>query len=223
MSNTQTQIQPIDYFIFAGFQKRFQQEFLCRCAFINQNDKTRILERIFGEGNPLTYPYAYFELQTISANDESYNANDFARRGLVINANTDSTFQTARILPANFEIDITFITNKFMGVEPGSVMSFTRKWLFARRFGYLKFSIDYGLQNINIGVTNGESISIPQRENVTESETKYELKVNSKIHGYVSEPVLGIKGNAQKINLTEQVAPTKPLNVISETFHPFNR
>lgn len=223
MSNTQTQIQPIDYFIFAGFQKRFQQEFLCRCAFINQNDKTRILERIFGEGNPLTYPYAYFELQAVSANNESYNANDLGRRGLIVNENSDSTLQTARLLPVNFEIDITFITNKFMGVEQGSVMAFTRRWMFGRRFGYLKFSIDYGLQNINIGVTSGESVSIPQRENITESEAKYELKVNSIIHGYVSEPVLGIKGDAKKINLTEQVTPLKPPNVVSQTFHPFNR
>lgn len=229
----QTKLKPIDDFVFAGFQKRFQQVFNCKCAWINQNDKTKILERIFGQGKPLEYPYAYFEVTSVSANVESYNPNFLARRGLLVNVDSSTSAQTVRILPTNFEVEVTYVTNEFQTVEQGSILAFVRRWLLARRMGYLKFSINYGKFNLNVSLTSSDSLPIPQRGNIGETETSYELKTSTIIHGYVSEPVLGTKGIVNEINLTENLnlpatasdVPTGAAKqtIVNSTYHAFNR
>jgi hypothetical protein len=200
---TEMDIEPIDKFVLAGFAERFQQTFgAVKCAYVNANDKVRILQRVFGEGNQITYPYAYLVIKSQRANDQSYNPGYLSRRGIVININSEDTYQTVRILPVDFEIECTYVTNKFSSVEQGSILSFARRMLMARRNGYLKFSIDYGMKQFGIGVDLEESVSIPSRENITESETSMEITVTATVHGYISEPVLGEKGKINKFNVS---------------------
>jgi hypothetical protein len=149
-------IQTIDHMVLAGFQQRFQQVFNCPCLFINANDKTRILQKVFGEGQPITYPYAYFVVQSMGANNESYNAHVMARRGLVVNVAANDLLQTVRVVPTNFVIEVSYVTNKFESVEQGSVLAFVRRWLLARRVGYLKFSINYG--RLQFGISHAGRI-----------------------------------------------------------------
>lgn len=211
-------ITPIDEFILAGFQQRFQQVFDCPCAFINQNDKTKVLDRIFGAGQPLTYPYAWFVIQNLSANTDTYNAHPLGRKGIVMNISSDSTYQTVRLMPTNFEIEVNYITNKFESVQQGSVMAFARRWLLSRRFGYLKTTVNYGNQRIGIGMTLNDSIPIPQRENITEAETKYDVVTTAIIHGYTSEPMLNTVGKANKVNVNMGVQVPNGQVVSVQTF-----
>lgn len=222
MSNQQMVIQPIDALILDKFVKRVSKVFQAKCAFLNANDKTRILNRVFGQGGTLTYPYIYLEILNISANTESYNPHQFARRGVVLQVNTDQTVQTVRVIPTNFEIKLTYVTNEFYSVAPGSTLAFARRWLLARRDGWLKESVDYGRLQFGIGVTMADSIPIPQRENVTESETKFETDVSLTLHGYTSEPVLGEIGKVNEFQVNEQVGGTRttttPVIVSTQTF-----
>jgi hypothetical protein len=217
-----TEIQPLDYFVQAGFQQRFQQTFgAVKCAYVDVNDKIRIIQRVFGEGNQVQYPYAYLVVTRLAVNEHSYNPGYLSRRGIVINVSAKDTYQTVRILPADFEIECTYITNKFQAVEQGSVMSFARRWLMARRNGYLKFSIDYGKKQFGVGVTMDEAVDIPIRENITEAETSMEITVRATVHGYVSEPVLGEKGRINKLNVNNFEASIYPPNqvvVSTQTF-----
>jgi hypothetical protein len=214
------EIQPIDYFVLAGFQQRFQQTFgAVKCAYVNANDKVRILQRVFGEGNPITYPYAYLVIKSQRANDQSYNAGYLSRRGLVINVSSEETYQTVRILPVDFEIECTYVTNKFNSVEQGSVLAFVRRMLMARRNGFLKFTVDYGMKQFGVGVDLEESVAIPSRENVTENETSMEITVTATVHGYISEPVLGEKGKIDKFNVSPFDTSITPQQIVStQTF-----
>jgi hypothetical protein len=200
------EIQPIDYLVLAGFQERFQQVFgAVKCAYINANDKTKILQRVFGEGAQITYPYAYFEIKHVDRNANTYNGGYMSRRGLVMNINSDSTVQTVRILPCNFELEVTYVTNRFQSVEQGSVMSFVRRWLGAGRNGYLKTSVNYGRLQFGIGVTLDEGLNIPSRGNIVETETSFMLTATATVHGYISEPVLGQKGKVNQFNVNGSV------------------
>lgn len=204
-----TKIQPIDNFVFIGFQQRFQQVFDCnQCLFTNEHEKTKILQRIFGEGEPLEYPYAYFSLTSISANTESYNAHSMMRRGIVINVNNENTVQTVRVIPTNFELELHYVTNKFESIDQGSVRAFARRWLLARRAGYLKFNIKYGRLSLGVNLTLPDSISIPSRDNIVEGTTDYDVSVNLTIHGYTSEPILGTYGKTNKINANTSIGGT---------------
>ncbi len=200
-------IQSIDHLVFAGFQQRFQQVFGCKkCLIINSNDKTKILERVFGEGKTLEYPYAYFVIQSMGANAETYNTHAMARRGMVVNVDSEGTLQTVRMVPTNFVMEVTYVTNKFESVEQGSVLAFVRRWLLARRVGYLKFSVNYGRLQFGIGNTMDESVTIPQRENITENETSYNVTASITVHGYTSEPVLGRQGKVTQVRQNTAVA-----------------
>lgn len=213
-----TTIQPIDSFVFAGFQQRFQQVFNCPCLFINQNDRTKVIDRIFGQGNPIEYPYAYFVIQRLSANNDSYNPHQMGRRGITLNVDSDQTIQTVRVLPTTFEVEVNYITNKMESTAQGSVIAFARRWLLARRFGYLKFSINYGNLQFGVGTTLPEEVPIPQRENITETETKYDVVTTIAVHGYVSEPMLGRQGKVNKVNLNQGIQLPKGQVVSTQTF-----
>lgn len=214
-------IQPIDYLVLAGFQKQFQQVFGCaKCAFINASDKTKVLERLFGRGKPLEYPYAYFEIKKVGDNNTAYNAHNMMRRGMVLNVDSADTVQTVRIIPTDFDIDITYVTNKFQSVDQGSVMAFARRWLLARRAGYLKTSIDYGRMQFGVGITMDSGVSTPSLSNITDSETSFPISVSATIHGYTSEPVLGQQGKVNTFNVNGDIGGVNG-KVVSTQFFAF--
>jgi hypothetical protein len=154
----------------------------------------------------------------MSANTETYNAHPLGRRGIVFNVSSESSYQTVRVLPTNFEIEINYVTNKFQSVEQGSVQAFVRRWLLARRFGYLKTVVPYGNRRFGIGMTLNDSVPIPQRENVTETETKYDVVTTAVIHGYVSEPVVSEIGKVNKVNVNEGIQLPNGKVVSTQTF-----
>jgi hypothetical protein len=219
-------VEPIDTMVFEGFQERFRQVFGCtRVIITNEHEKTKILEAAFGQGKPLEYPYAYIVINTIAANNDSYNSHSMMRRGLVINVPSGASdqVQQVRILPTNFELEIHYVTNKFNSVDQGSVTAFARRWLLARRAGYLKFNIKYGRLNLGISNTMPESVTIPQRDNIVEGTTDYDTTITMTVHGYVSEPILNSIGKVNIVNVQSQVGNTKAPVVVSTqnfTFPP---
>jgi hypothetical protein len=102
-------------------------------------------------------------------------------------------------------MQIEYMTNKFDGLE-NSVRFFARRWLFARRCGYLKFNVNYGKLELPISLTLSDAVTIPELENKVETETVYKTVVNLTVHGYISEPELGVQGILQTVNVDVQVA-----------------
>lgn len=194
-------IQPIENFVFEGLSKRMSQVFGCRCIHTNANDKTKTLARVF-EGKPVVYPYMFLVMQSLSQNTESYTTNKMARQGVSLQS-SEGQSNTVRMIPANFEFEVEYVTNKFQSLEQGSVLAFSRRWLFARRCGYLKFNIKYGRLALWISSTLGDSVTIPQLENKVETETSYKSTVNLTVHGYISEPELGTQGVVQDVRVNE--------------------
>ncbi len=190
-------VPPVEDFVFEGLSKRVQQVFDCPCMYTTANDKTAVLKRI-SEGRDLQYPYIFMTIQTLSSNPDSYNAHFLARKGIVI-AVGETQSQSVRLLPANFEIELEFVTNKFKGLEQGSVLAYSRRWLFARRLGYLKFNVKYGRLVLPISLTMGDAITVPLLDNKVEAETAYKVTANLTVHGYVSEPELSTQGVLQEV------------------------
>lgn len=185
-------IKPLEEMVLAGFTKRFTQVFECPCLVTTATDKLKVLERTFS-GKEVTYPYAFVTINTVGPNNESYNAHSLGRRGLLTIVQQDHA-ATVRILPANFEVEIEYHVNKYRDFHKDSVLYFLRRWMFARRFGYLKFNISYGRLSTAISLTLGDTPQVPLRENAVENETVYKVTAAATIHGYVSEATLGTQG-----------------------------
>jgi len=208
----------IDQAVFAGFQKRFQQVFNCKCAYSNVHETTKVLERVFEQGETLTYPYAYFVIQNIGHNKEHYSTQMMVRKGLIVNVDSNSTVQRMRVMPANFDLEINFVTNDFASVEQGSITAFARRWILAYRGGYLKFTVNYGRLQFNVALTMPESVTIPVRDNIVETETSYKLTTTLTLHGYISEPILAQTGRTTTLNVNSSIQGVNPQLVGTQSF-----
>lgn len=188
-------IVPAESLIMQGLVERFQQVFNCVCAFGNTFDRIKVLEKLL-EGKKVKYPYAFLNMQSLSQNTDSYATNVMARSGVEAYVmDSENAMYKVRLIPASFEIEVVFTSNEFFGNSQRSIMEFTRRWLFARRNGYLNFNVNYG-SNLALRISNtlSESISMPTMENKTERQSDYDLTTSLVIHGYVSEPKLSQVG-----------------------------
>lgn len=123
--------------------------------------------------------------------------------------------QAVRVLPTNFDFEVEFVTNKFLGGQ-GSVMGFQKRWLFARRAGWLKFNVDYGRLQFPISLTLSEQVQTPQGENKVEAESKYLVTSTLTVHGYTSEEMLATQGVVTTVEMHMAVAG------VGAQFFPFN-
>jgi len=195
-------LQPIDDFVKAGFQERMQQQFKRPMIYVTSPDKSRTVEHML-DGKRLEYPYLTALMQ-LSPNTESYNPNFISRKGLVALVDADGlTAHRVRILPTNFDVEITYYTNKFSGPEDDNVSFFIRRWLFARRNGSLSFTINYGRLKSGIQVTASDQVPFTPRDAPTEGISEYQVTTSATIHGYISEPVLGTVGIVNTVALLE--------------------
>lgn len=211
-------ITPIEQFVFDGIVKRMQQTFNCQTIFTTANDKTKTLARL-REGSGVQYPYIFLTITSFARNAESYATNRLARKGVMAIVGEEQGL-TVRLLPANFEIDVEFITNKYDGIEQGSVKAFARRWLFAQRCGYLKFNIMYGRLQVPIAVTMSESVPITPLENKVETESAYKITTTLTIHGWLSEPALGTEGIVTNL-IVDEVMANSDGSIPNYQFIPF--
>lgn len=199
----QQQIKPLEEFVLSGLLARYQQVFGCLCAYVTAVDKIKVIERLF-EGKTPSYPYALLTLTGVTRNMESYNPHSMARRGLVVDVGQGQAI-TTRVIPANFEIEIEYHTDKYKGFTGNSVLAYTRRWMFAQRMGYLKFNTRYGRIMFSTGATLADISGIPVRDSATDAETVYKLPSTLTLHGYVSEPTIGTVGIIDSIDLEQGV------------------
>lgn len=192
------QLVPLEEFVFEGFSARFKQTFGTIIAITNEHEKRRTIDRL-KNGEQMSYPYAFAKITGTDSTQNSYNPQQFVRRGIeTVVAQDKNNVYTVRCMPISFEMDLEYHTNAFLG--PDSVMLFVKRWNMAARGGYLKFTINYGRLKLGVGVTMQPSTSIPEKENAAEQENVYIVQTQCTIHGWVSEQKLGSKGLIKRLD-----------------------
>lgn len=197
-STEQIVIPPVEELILKGICDRFQQVFGCPTLHTNGYEKVPAVARALA-GKDVEYPFAIATLKGISADNESWSSHEMARRGLnvVVQTRTNQAWK-AKLLPTRFDMQIEYHTNAFTG-RAGSALRALSRWLFARRLGYLKFSVNYGRVVLDIGTELAEAPEVPERENITEAETVYKIPFTLTIRGWVSQPELQRQGIVQEV------------------------
>lgn len=212
----QTVIKPVDDIIQAGFAQKMTQQFRAAAIFVTSPDALPNLKAQLGNKQP-DYPYVFLYITSFSPNTDSYQARRLAFHGIPVTLNSDNLqMQNARIIPTNFEVEVTYVSNRYDGLDTKSVKGFVRRWLTTRRNGALSFNADYGLSTLSISSTMSDSLNIPKRDNPADTEPVYSVTANITIHGYVSEPALNTKSRINQIVLAE--APTL---LAGQQFFPF--
>lgn len=197
-------IDPLERLCINGIKSKFSQVFNCKNTEVTSAyEKMRILkERKAGEN--ISYPMAFLKISTLSGATDRYTSPYLARTGVQIVSSDDNTSAiSVKVLPANFQIDVEYRTNQFdLDIET-SAMAFSRKWLFARRNGKLKFNISYGRVSFLIGSVMDEQVNIPERPGITESAAEYIVTSSLVLQAWISEPQTKIIGTVQKVDVTQ--------------------
>lgn len=191
MANVDSKILPIEQFVLTGFLRRYQSVFFkCPVIWASSDDKLLALKRAIGN-TEVSYPYAFLMLDSVAYDqDAGLNNSSLGRRGITITINESETLsQRVRLMSALFNVNCQFVTN-----SQQQAIEYTKLWMFAYRFGHLKFNIKYGhLKNIRCNVDLADSASIPIREDKTESLSTYTIETTASIHGYVSKALIDTK------------------------------
>lgn len=213
----QQQIVPIDALIREGFIKKLGSQFNVAAAFVSSPDKTRLIQRL--QQKELKYPYMFLLEQQVTAASTRYSTNRLARQGVPVQLSADGKqYAMARVIPVDFDIEVTYVTNKYTGIDTDSVNGFLRRWMFIRRNGSVNFTVNYGLTSFPVAYTAMESITLPPRESPADQEPVYQIVATLTVQGYVSEPMTGTRGRINEIILSD-VVPTSGLP--GEKFYPF--
>jgi len=211
------EIQPVDTFVREGFAEKMTEQFRAPAMFVTSPDAIQNLKIAIGNKTP-RYPYIFIRQQSVSDNPDSYVTHRLVREGLAVQYSKNQ-YEMVRLLPANFVVEVTFVTNKHSGVGPDSVDGFIRRAMFARRNGSLSFKIDYGMATFPITYTIDNTLNTPARENPADLEAVYQVVMNVTIHGYVSEPMTGTRGRIQQVVVGSQT--TTPGVINNQQFKPF--
>jgi hypothetical protein len=211
----QTEIDPVDKYVRAGFEQRMQSQFRAPSIWISNPDALANLKTMFGNKQP-EYPYMFMYETSSGPNTESYTTNRLARHGIPVTMSNDGKqFQTVKVIPWNFEVEVTYVAAKAEG-NTDSTDFFKRRWAFTRRNGALNFGIDYGLSKLTVTSTLADSLTMPKRENPADQESVYQIVANITIHGWISEALLMTRGRINQIVLAD-AAPLQP----GQQFFPF--
>lgn len=182
------EIAPIEDFVLGGFQKRFSQVFFkCPVAWVQENTESLAVKTLFGN-NPPSYPYATLWLQSYAiGGDSALNASSMGRFGIEVNPNHSGKLgQKVRVIPTDFTVRC-----RYKCASLNDAKSFASHWLFALRFGHLKFNVVYASQTFQINVVGDNQIDFPEPEAATSATREYVIETTVTINGYVSKPIIG--------------------------------
>ena len=206
-------ITPVEDFIRQGLNNRFKNVFGTNLLFTNSSDQKLTLAKLREKNSGTTgqspgvgsdYPYAFASLTEMGLMaSPSYKPNTLLRRGLTAMAATDSRVAyKLELIPATTSYEITFISNDFEQVK-----SFAKSWLFAKVGGWLKYSIVYGVANLDINVEPEERITIPQKEAAPSEVQEYSVVTSVVVHGYLSKDKLSEVQAASSVQMDGFVVP----------------
>lgn len=200
-------ITPIENFIFNGIVNKLHQVFGCYVQFINAENKVQEMLKIRKEKG-IKFPYLFVSLSDTTFADSYYNSNYLARQGMVVKiADSGNALAKVKLLPCTFNMRVEYLTDK-SDTSEGSVLWFTKRWMFARRLGYLKFNIKYG-KVYSCPVMLDDSLSHPIKPAETEGMSCYTIEGGLVIHGFVSEAKLLTDGVLTDVVTEFKVGETK--------------
>lgn len=177
------------------FSKRFSPILLPKekptsldVVWLTTNDVWRQITEIKKQknNNDYQFPYCFLKIPTINTNNSSDNLNFLAknlyRMGTPGKPNASGVCILHRFIPADFHVEVTFITDSF-----DEVKRFINKWNFVSIKQKLNSNWTYDGITLSVRVDLETGLSFPDEEASVENINYYEVKGNLIIRGFMSE------------------------------------
>ena len=180
MSTLEQKLGPVEDSRYQGLAQRFQQTFGVVLTFTTSTDKKAARAKMLGKDTG--YPMAFAAFKTRSIDETRYSPKALLLRGVTSGATSDSMLTyKAELLPVVETFEITFLTQ-----DEKELRSFSKEWLFSALRGSLKFTIQWGVADIDISLELDREVTIPEKKGGLTDVNEYELTTNLKISGYLS-------------------------------------
>lgn len=180
LDNTLT---PIDQLIVTGLGQRFRKLFDVPLLITNLVNKTQAFAEAQAKKPDLKLPFAFASYSNFTRTEGRYAPTPLLRRGLTGGYNSDGQQSyRLRMLPVTTEFQITVLSQ-----DINTLISFSRTWLFATIEGSMKFTVKYGIADVDIHVELDQTLSIPQRAAGVNEPEMYELQAALRVEGYFNK------------------------------------
>lgn len=175
-------IAPVEALINTGLAQRFHEVFGTVLHYSTSVDKKATLQKILGN-EPPKYPIAFAAFKGLALDTTRYAPTAMLRRG-VISAPSHDNVTASRLtsLPSITTFEITFLTDNIRHVT-----AFAKRWLFAGVEGSLKFTVSYGVVDIDIHIDLDQEVNIPEKPDGVTEVGEYEIVLGLRVHGFHSK------------------------------------
>lgn len=146
-----------------------------RVYLVTANDKVQASTR---QSIP-KYPVAFVTVNSFGRDTTSYNSLSLRREGIVVHRSETEIYKL-RIMPTVFTVEVEYRTLRYDNASE------VVKRLTMLREGALNFKYLVGMAELSVHVELPESIPLPLRETITESEPTYKVTCEVTMHGYSS-------------------------------------
>lgn len=138
------------------------------------------------ENGKLDFPFCYFKLMSINTHTASDQLNHMTknlyRSGLIGKYNESGVAYIHRFIPADFLVEVTFITDNFSEVK-----AFANKWQYVAIGQRLNSNWTYDGITLSVRVDMEYGVNIPEQDATAEIPNYYEVKANLTVRGFMSE------------------------------------
>lgn len=180
-NNSRTSIENL---IVAGLGQRYKQVFNIPLLVTNAVNKKQAFVALQKNNTDLKLPFAVASYSEHSITEQgSYAASPLLRRGLHGSATNDNV-QTYRLglLPVTTSFQLTVLV---ASLEEANL--FAKRWLMSAVEGSLKFTVKYGIADVDIHIDLDRSVAIPQKTDGVDSPSELEVTTNFRVNGYMSK------------------------------------
>lgn len=188
----------VESLITSGFGKRFHKVFDIPLLISNIANKRQAFAEAQAQKPDLKLPFAIASYSTLSGTQQRYAATPLLRRGIIGGATHDNVqAYRLRMLPVTTAFQITILSQ-----DIETLRKFSHNWLFAATEGSMKFTVKYGIADIDVNVDMDPEIQFPQRAAGVNEPEEYELNTSIRLEGYINKPL----EKAQTVNEVEATA-----------------
>lgn len=175
-------LKPIEDFITSGLAERFFKVFGVPLLFYNGPEVKQVASKMLKQRKLPEYPFARAKFSNVAISENTYKPNTLMRRGLKSRASHDNVLAyELDLAPVSTTYELTIYMQDIQ-----SVRKFVKDWMFTCLRGNLKFSVSYGVADIDVDIDLERQIAIPERPSGNTDVKEYELTTQFVLHGYYS-------------------------------------
>lgn len=188
---------PIESFIKLGLAQRFKATFDVPLVYSDSPNKKALAAKLIADGKRTTYPFAFASHSRFSITEAQYKPHTLWRRGLTSSRSSDGSVSSRlNLVPVTIEYKITYLTQSDIEAQ-----AFVKSWLIACVSKSMKFSLTYGVVNLDVNVTLESGVSFPEGTGGVTEAREYQLEPTMTVEGYMSDDVLKQQQIADSIEM----------------------